>query len=199
MTEEKNAEIITCPVCEIVIQENVDLCPECGWEIDRSANELIIGDSEELKREVVRKQQRMVQYRTLYQQAKRSDELEARVIEQQKELEKNTMKLKGFENHRITLEKRYLKQMFFLVLLLIGIMVGGGVLAKMQMISVLEKMEKLEKQIVESAQLKKHIAEVEALQVRIAEIENSNQTNAQEIEQLEDTLENIWEMVKPLL
>ena len=46
---------ITCPICETAVPEDADLCPECGWEIDRSAGELIIGDLAELQQEADRK------------------------------------------------------------------------------------------------------------------------------------------------
>lgn len=70
-----------CPVRETEIAEDTDLCPECGWEIDRSAGELIIGDPTELQQEAERKHRKIQQHRRLYQQAKRVEGLEKRITE----------------------------------------------------------------------------------------------------------------------
>ena len=70
-----------CPVCETAVSKDTDLCPECGWDIDLSTGELIIGDPQELQQEMLRTQRRIRYYRRFYQQVKRIEHLEIRVTE----------------------------------------------------------------------------------------------------------------------
>ncbi len=70
-----------CPVCETAVSEDAGLCPECGWEIDRSAEELIIGDPAELQQEAERKQRQFQHYRRLCQQAQQVEGLAKQVAE----------------------------------------------------------------------------------------------------------------------
>ncbi len=35
MAENTTSKKIICPICETAVLQNVDLCPECSWEIDR--------------------------------------------------------------------------------------------------------------------------------------------------------------------
>lgn len=64
---EKNMAHSLCPICETAVSQDADFCPECGWEIDRSEGELIIGNPKELEREAVLKQQQLLRYRKLYE------------------------------------------------------------------------------------------------------------------------------------
>ena len=68
-----------CPVCKTAVPEDADLCPECGWEIDRSTGELIIGDPVELQQDAERKQRKLQHYRWLYQQAQQVEGLAKQV------------------------------------------------------------------------------------------------------------------------
>lgn len=65
-----------CPICETTVLRNADFCPECGWEIDRTAGELIISDPRELQQQASRKQQKFKNYRQLYQRITQVEQLE---------------------------------------------------------------------------------------------------------------------------
>lgn len=98
-----------CPVCETAVPKDADLCSECGWEIDRSTGELIIGDPAELQQEAERKQRKLHQYRTLYQQAKRVEGFETRLAElenEQRTVREKIAKLDVEAQRGKTLEQR---------------------------------------------------------------------------------------------
>jgi len=100
---------ITCPVCETATTQDTEFCPECSWDIDRSAGELIIGDPAELQQEAERKQHKLQQYRTLYQQAKRVEGFETRLAElenEQRTTRKNIAKLDVGAQRMKMLEQR---------------------------------------------------------------------------------------------
>lgn len=110
-----------CPVCETEILESTMLCSECGWEIDCSEHELIIGDPVELQQEADQKHRRLQQYRKNYRrvkslekrvaeleqtvslQAQKIQDLEKRIIEQQRTQKTETMK--ALEERIIKLER----------------------------------------------------------------------------------------------
>ncbi len=113
MDAKKSLNTETCPVCNTVISEEVELylCPQCGWEIDRAQDELIIGDVQELRREAERKQQKLQQYRKLYYQAQKADTLETRLKELEQQLvtltEKQEQRIHRLETQQQDLAQKY--------------------------------------------------------------------------------------------
>ena len=164
----------TCPVCESIVPEDTDCCPECGWEIDRATGELIIGDPAELQQEAERKQRQLQHYRRLYQQAKQINRLEKRLTEL--EQERQTTR-EAFEQRFAALEvaqqqnvdiKKSQHRLDALVQRV------EKRVAELEQACRAQPIEMFEQRIAALEEVKRHIAEIETLQHRVAVLEEAH-------------------------
>lgn len=178
MAEQNRPKTVTCPVCEQAVPDQAELCPECGWELEASEGELIIGDPEELQQEARRKQQKLLLYRKFYHTAQQNRELEAQLFRLEEALEQKAAEFRNLKQR----QRRYGIITTVFVLFLIGMMIFLGMQAS--------------KTVAEIRALEARIAELQALQNRVDELNKVSNLQEQQIQALQTKLENLADFVK---
>ncbi len=187
----------TCPVCESIVPEDTDCCPECGWDIDRSAGEPVIGDPAKLQQEAEQKYRQLQHYRRLYQQGKQVENLEKGMVELKQErhrlsmhtaeinqiLERRAAAWETTEQSVKYMQHRHRKQIVLLVVAFVCIMIGTGVVVSFKLSSLSRSLETLNTVLTEQTQdIQRMESEVQALTISTAELQSLLQTQGVEAE-----------------
>jgi len=178
----------TCPVCETAVIKETGTCPECGWDIDRSAGEPVIGDPAKLQQEAEQRYRQLQHYRKLYQQGKQVKNLEKGVAELKQErhrlsmhtaeinqiLERRAAAWETTEQSVKYMQRQHRKQIVLLVVAFVCIMIGTGVVVSFKLSSLSRSLETLNTVLTEQTQdIQRMESEVQALTISTAELHSS--------------------------